>query len=521
MLVMRDYHALRRQSAVEPWDCMVDQDSLFVCDRMQTDVTLLLSSGQRDGVAAARYEHKPVWWYNFRYREELARGFPGGEDLLCSGAFVAEAKGKLRVEIDALAFAPERPAAPRHKAVVRRASAQRRGHNGVPPQPSAADGSEVARRLSIAAEQFIVARHGDDAERATILAGYHWFGDWGRDAFISLEGLLLVRQRFDEAKQVLLTFASAQRDGLIPNRFSDYGEDCEYNSVDASLWFIHAADAYVTATGDQRIWSTSLAEPCRAVVEAFLTGTRFNIHVDENGLIDSGDPSTQITWMDAKVGDYVCTPRHGRPVEVNALWYHALCILARRCNKTAARRYAQLAAQVAAVFADTFWNEHEQCLCDVVRNDGKDFAVRPNQIFAASLPDTMLTDRQARHVLDAVRLHLLTPLGLRTLSNRDSRYIPHYVGDSFARDRAYHNGTVWAWLMGPYVDAHLRVHAATPEARRRGLELLQPLIDHLDEAGLGSVSEIFDGDPPHTPRGCIAQAWSVAEVLRSYHRLTS
>jgi predicted glycogen debranching enzyme len=397
-----------------------------------------------------------------------------------------------------------------------------KAHDGAPKSSTAAD---AGQRLAAAAEQFVVARQQSDPAAAgrqtTILAGYHWFGDWARDAFISLEGLLLLRRRFDEARQVLLTFAGAQRDGLIPNRFSDYGEESEYNSVDASLWFIHAVDAYITASGDERIWTNSLAEPCRNVVDAFLKGTRYNIHADDDGLISCGDPTTQITWMDAKVGDYVCTPRHGRPVEVNALWYHVLCILGRRCQPPDARRYQQLAARVAAVFADRFWNEHEQCLCDVVRDDEHDQAVRPNQIFAASLSDSPLTARQARQVFEAVTRHLLTPVGLRSLSNADSRYVPHYVGNGFERDRAYHNGTVWAWLIGAYIDAHLRVHGTSSEARRQGLELLQPLIDHLDEAGLGSISEIFDGDPPHTPRGCIAQAWSVAEVLRAFHRLVT
>ncbi len=540
---IRDYHSLRRQSAADPWEVEVSAAALILRDHAQPSVTLRLAA-TADSPVPARYEHAPAWWYNFRYREELARGFPGGEDLLCTGAFIVEGGGRLRVGVAAAAFGQsELPSATKTSAtpIARQNSkstpASRASNSNKKSRRESSAGltdpAVVLQRLAPAAEQFVVARRSGDgpagadanrnAKQSTILAGYHWFGDWGRDAFISLDGLLLAHERFDEARQVLMTFASAQRDGLIPNRFSDYGEECEYNSIDAALWYVHAADAYLTASGDTKSWSGGLRSACQNVVEAFVKGTRYDTRVDERGLVTCGDPSTQITWMDAKVGDYVCTPRDGRPVEINALWYHVLCILARRLTRSdppAAKRYRGLADKAKAAFADAFWNSDEECLCDVVRDGSRDLAVRPNQIFAASLPNSMLTDAQATAVFEAVTRHLLTPVGLRSLSSRDSRYVGRYEGSPFDRDRAYHNGTVWPWLMGAYVDAHLRVNGDTRSTRAAGLKLLEPLVEHLDEAGLGTVSEIFDGDAPHTPRGCIAQAWSVAELIRAVRRLS-
>lgn len=470
-------------------------------------VWLRLEPGQGcDGVA---FERQPNFWYGFVYREELHRGFNDKEDLFVPGCFRTAGRGSLEITFRATAdFSGGRlpqtsPAA------------------SLNPELRTLNPISVEDRLRHAADAFVVRRrsaHGPDS--TTIVAGYHWFGDWGRDAFIALPGLLLETRRFAEAREVLETFASAQKDGLIPNRFSDYGDGCDYNSVDASLWYLHAAVTYGQTSGDRKAWKDFLGQTCGQIVDSFLRGTDFNIHVDADGLVSCGDPTTQITWMDAKHGDTVFTPRHGKPVEINALWYHGLVALAEMAdadNPRLAIRYRSLAQRAGDAFCGVFWNDAGHCLYDVVRDGQGDPAIRPNQIFAVSLPHSPLNNSQRRDVFACVQSELYTPYGLRSLSPRDSRYRPRYEGSPFDRDSAYHQGTVWGWLIGPYIEAYLRVHGQTPQVKTLARRLLQPLVEHLDQAGIGSVSEIFDGDPPHTPRGCIAQAWSVAELLRAWH----
>jgi predicted glycogen debranching enzyme len=384
---------------------------------------------------------------------------------------------------------------------------------------SAIDDAQV-EPLVEAAGQFIVLRTMRDGRQSTtILAGYPWFGDWGRDAFISLPGLLLTTGRFEEAREVLTTFASAQHNGLIPNRYDDYGGQCAYNSVDASLWFVHAADAYVRHSHDLETWKEFLEPACLRMVEAFERGTDFDIAVDRDGLLRCGNPSTQITWMDAKSGEDVFTPRHGKPVEINALWYHVLCILADRLSENGDQRslrFETKAERIHQLFEPMFWNEATRGLYDCVRDDEADPAIRPNQVFAVSLPHSPLSPARQRSVLSCVQEHLLTPYGLRTLSPADPRYRPRYEGGPYERDSAYHQGTVWPWLLGPFVEAYLRVHNFDASARDHCRKLLGRLLEHLAEAGLGTLSEVYDGDPPHRPGGCIAQAWSVAETLRAW-----
>ncbi len=453
------------------------------------------------------FEHGPDWWRGFAYREEAARGFDGREDLFVPGWFRVSGEGAFEVTL-------------RAEAVFGQDESDAQPTSEVPAQWPEPREARVEERLTAAADAFVVERRRADGGRSTtILAGYPWFGDWGRDTFIALPGLLLETGRFIEARQVLETFASTQRDGLIPNRFSDYGDGCDYNSVDASLWYIHAADAYCHASSDAWAWREVLGPTCERIVEAFAAGTQFNIHMDDDGLLSCGDESTQLTWMDAKHGDTAFTPRYGKPVEINALWYHALCILAERSGPRDKRRgswYTKLAERTRKALARDFWNAEGECLYDVVREGYRDAAVRPNQVFAVSLPHSALSKRQQRAVVDCVERELLTPYGLRSLSPRDPAYRGRYAGNSWDRDSAYHQGTVWGWLIGPYVEAYLRVHGFAPAAMGRMRSCLQSLVDHLDEAGLGSVSEVFDGDPPHRPGGCIAQAWSVAELLRAW-----
>jgi predicted glycogen debranching enzyme len=362
-----------------------------------------------------------------------------------------------------------------------------------------------------AAGQFIVQRD----ELRSVIAGYHWFSDWGRDAMIALPGLTLATGRPEIAKDILLAFARSIDQGMLPNRFPDAGETPEYNTVDATLWFFAAADALVRATVDLQFVKEHLYEKLVNIVDWHERGTRYGIHTDADGLLACGE---RLTWMDARVGDWVVTPRSGKPVEVQALWYNALRTLeafaAQFGDTVTSSRCLSLALDlVRPNFVRLFWNDGADCLYDVVNGDTRDASIRPNQIFAVSLPYTMLPEDRAHKVVDVVQRELLTPYGLRTLATTDPRYRGRYEGDQLSRDAAYHQGTVWPWLLGPFLTAYMKVNG--PESRDGMAHWLAPFREHLRTAGLGQISEIFDGDPPHQPRGCIAQAWSIAEILRA------
>jgi predicted glycogen debranching enzyme len=384
-----------------------------------------------------------------------------------------------------------------------------------------------AAELVLAADQFVVTPAGRLADTAliratgdearTIIAGYHWFTDWGRDTMINLEGLTLLTGRHQEAGYILRTFAHYVRDGLIPNMFPEGTREGLYHTADASLWYFHAIDRYVRATGD-RDTLRLLLPTLVSIVDHHVRGTRFGIGVDPaDGLLRQGAPGYQLTWMDAKVDDWVVTPRRGKAVEINALWYNALGLLAGWLAESqgpdAARPLAARAERVRAAFNARFWYADGGYLYDVVDGDGGDDpACRPNQVFAISLAHPVLDETRWIPVLTVVRDRLLTPVGLRTLAPGHPDYKPTYDGDLRARDAAYHQGTVWPWLIGPFVEAWLRAH---PEGHAYARQLLERFWSHLDEACVGSISEIFDAEPPFTPRGCISQGWSVAEVLRA------
>ena len=390
----------------------------------------------------------------------------------------------------------------------------------------------VARRgalaqLVLAADQFIITPGGriHDAARSraagdearTVVAGYHWFTDWGRDTMISLEGLTLITGRHAEAGSILRTFAHHVRDGLIPNLFPEGVDEGRYHTADATLWFFHAIDRYLTATGDRELLHT-LLPTLRDIVDHHVKGTRFGIRVDPgDGLLHQGEPGYQLTWMDAKVDDWVVTPRRGKAVEINGLWYNALRLLETWLREEdgaeAARPIAEHADQARASFNQRFWYEAGGYLFDVVDGEGgDDNACRPNQLLAMSLAHPVLEPSRWPRVLDVVCERLLTPVGLRSLAPGHADYKAQYDGDLRSRDAAYHQGTVWPWLLGPLLDVWLRVHGDASGAR----DVLSGLLDHLNEACLGSISEIFDAEPPFTPRGCVAQAWSVAEVTRAW-----
>jgi predicted glycogen debranching enzyme len=389
---------------------------------------------------------------------------------------------------------------------MRRSELERRAAvAAVSPSPDPLISSLVA-----AADQFIVKR----GELQTIIAGYHWFGDWGRDTMIALPGLTIATGRPGIARNILLTFARYVDQGMLPNRFPDEGETPEYNTVDATLWMFEAVRAYATDTNDWDFVRDNLYGVLTGIVDWHRRGTRFGIRMDADGLLRAGEPRVQLTWMDAKVGDLVVTPRRGKPVEVQALWYNALRIMeslaGRYGDAEAEATFAGMADLARASFNALFWNSASGSLYDVVDGDVRDASLRPNQIFAVSLPHSMLDAERAKSVVEIVERELLTPRGLRTLDTKDPRYRGHYAGDVMSRDTAYHQGTVWPWLIGPFFTAWRKVYGSDTRVKA----WLADFEQHLTEAGLGQVSEIFDGDPPFAPRGCIAQAWSVAELLQ-------
>jgi predicted glycogen debranching enzyme len=366
--------------------------------------------------------------------------------------------------------------------------------------------------ILLAADAFMVKGVGD---KTSVLAGYFWFETWGRDIFISLPGLMLATGRFEEAKKVLLDFTCLIKKGLIPNFMGDRSGEPAYNTVDATLWYVNAVLQFLKYTGDFKFVQKQLWEGLKVIVDCHEKGTAFGIRLDSDGLLAHGP---RLTWMDAEVDGKAVTPRAGKAVEIQALWYNALKtvqLLANKFEETSlAEKYAEIAREAQESFNKKFWNGESGCLFDVVEASGVDAALRPNQIIAAALDFTMLDTDRSKQVVDVVHRELLTPFGLRTLARGDTRYTGMYVGDRRSRDQAYHNGTVWPWLLGPYVTAFRK--AKNNSEHKLKNHLIPLFTQQITQAGLGTINEIFDGDPPHTPRGCIAQAWSVAEPLRVY-----
>jgi predicted glycogen debranching enzyme len=462
-----------------------------------------------DGVPEVRalsngsYHAEPQWYRGFLYSEERARGLDDTEDLAAPGVFqwdLSQADAVLLLGADAAL--PDDLNAAEGFSRFRRSERARR--------------ARFATRLERAGDAYLVRR--DPGK--TIIAGYPWFTDWGRDTFISLRGLCLATGRLADARSILLEWADLVSEGMLPNRFVDQGDAPEYNTVDASLWYIVAAHEYLEAAEaagrpaparDRK----ALGLAVQGILAGHVRGTRYGIRAAEDGLLAAGEPGVQLTWMDAKVGDWVVTPRIGKPVEIQALWLNALRIAERFTPD-----YASLYARGVESFARRFWNPVAGWLNDVIDADhvpGRlDPTMRPNQILAVGgLPYALLEGERARQVVEAVERQLWTPLGLRTLAPGAEGYTPRYQGGIRERDGGYHQGTVWPWLLGPFVEAWVRVRGGgadvQAEARRR---FFQPLLDHLWEAGVGHISEIADAEPPHTPRGCPFQAWSVGEALR-------
>ena len=455
-------------------------------------------------VPGGNYHHDPNWYFHFNYDVEKYRGLDFVEDLFTSGKFSADLK-----EGDSLGIvlSTDDPTDEDALELLRKEEARRR--NLFKDQPE----DENFLQLLLAADQFIVKR-GKDLK--TVIAGYHWFTDWGRDTMISLPGLCLSTGRYDDAKKILAAFAKSVSQGMLPNRFQDNGEPPEYNNVDGTLWYFIAIYKYLRATNDVQFVLTELLPTLKEIINWHFRGTRYNIHVENDGLLYSGESGVQLTWMDSKIGDWVVTPRTGKAVEINALWYNALCIyellLDMNYDKEEAIQTGKRALLAKTSFTELFWNSDNKCLYDVVNGDEKDDTLRPNQLFALSLPFQLIEDDKAISILKVVTEKLYTPVGLRSLSSDHPSYVACYDGDSFKRDSCYHQGTVWSWLLGTYVDAIMKLQGA--KGRAQAQKVIENFTYHLNEGCIGSVAEIFDAEPPHSPKGCAAQAWAVAEVLR-------
>jgi predicted glycogen debranching enzyme len=493
----RDYHALHHENPSFRFEPEIEAERIRWQPYPGLPQVVFLTNGL--------YHHEPTWYRNFLYQEEQDRGLDYTEDLAAPGELTfdlsrGEAIWILGTEQSSLPT-ENRPAKETAKSI--RSQERRR--------------RKFPTRLHRAADAYIVRRR----EGKTVVAGYPWFTDWGRDTFISLRGLSIATGKLREAADILLEWAGAVSEGMLPNRFPDHGESAEFNSVDASLWYVMAVRDLVQASqGRQRSLGsrdrTKLLDACQAILEGYRRGTRYRIRADEDGLLQAGEPGVQLTWMDAKVGDWVVTPRIGKPVEIQALWLNALAFGAEAISD----RWKELFERGRGSFGSRFWNESGGYLYDVVDVDHRagtaDASFRPNQIFAVGgLPIPLLEGGRARRVVDAVEERLLTPLGLRSLAPGEPAYVGRYQGGVLERDGSYHQGTVWPWLMGPFVEAWVRVRGGGAGIREEArVRFLEPLLQHLDSAGIGHLPEIADGDAPHHPRGCPFQAWSVGEALR-------
>ncbi|MCX7777288.1 MAG: amylo-alpha-1,6-glucosidase [Armatimonadetes bacterium] len=487
---------------------------------------------------SGRFIESRDWYYNFRYPIETERGLEDAEDLPTIGYIDARLAQSEPLYITASIGDLNADDA---EAIIK-GELQRRARllNTIPCREVQDSVSELAQALSLnrdeqigtdeierlskllltrlwlSSDSFIVRRPGSSS---SVIAGYHWFSDWGRDAMISLPGLTLITGRYQVARELLTLFGEHMDCGIVPNFFPEDGGAPAYNTIDASLWFAHASYSYLRHTRDIKFVRSFLYERLRHLTQWHIAGTHFGIRVQDDGLLSWRSEGMAITWMDAKVGGTPVTPRQGKPVEVNALWLHCLWLvmrLAEMLGDMPTKRYiGYLHRRATESFHNRFWNGMVGCLYDVISEDAFDPSVRPNQLIALMLPSLKFDERRAHSILQVAIERLLTPIGLRTLAPNEPRYVGRYIGEQVARDAAYHNGTVWAWLLGPMCTGYARYNGRSVAARLTIAKWLCGMLKHLSEAGIGYISEIADGEAPHMPRGCIAQAWSVAEVLRS------
>jgi predicted glycogen debranching enzyme len=507
LIAARGYHQLKKASDNIFWN-MEFENGLFHNQPYKEAPDIFIS------VPDSTFQPRYQWYHHFNYALEKYRGLDYTEDLFNHGIFSVDLKDgdALHIMISTLNPAGKNPNTLFENEKHRKFSLLKT----VP--------GDLARQLTLAADQFVVQRtipadanHQSPIHLKTVIAGYHWFTDWGRDTMISLAGLCLQTGRFEDAKKIISVFAQSVSMGMLPNRFLDHDEPPEYNTVDGTLWYFNAVYAYLQATNDRNFILKEILPVLKNIIEWHFKGTRYGIHVTPDGLLYAGEPGQQLTWMDAKVNGWVVTPRMGKPVEIEALWYNALKIfetlLLQNGETQAADQVLEKAEQARKSFDEKFWFAAGNYCYDVIDEGGRpDPSLRPNQVFAISLPFPLLEGDQAKAVLQIVRAKLYTPFGLRSLSPDDPRYIGRYGGNSFNRDSAYHQGTVWSWLLGPFVEAGMKTYGEA--FRTEALAIINRFSVHLNEACIGNVSEIFDGDAPHHARGCVAQAWGVAEVLR-------
>jgi glycogen debranching enzyme len=493
---LRDFHALQHQTDSPPHLEQIDSQTITLSRNGHT-LELQLSRGQ--------WQIDPQWWNNFFYKRDQQRGQDYIEDLWSPGQF--------DIELTAEPFTLKASLIEPHHRIA----------SSTPITPRQRSKPRTTKQtLQQAVDQFYVQRRVDaNTTSGSIIAGYPWFADWGRDSMIVIAGLLHCDNGMTRARSILHTFANRLKRGLIPNRFDDYSNLTHTNTVDASLWFIRSVFLYIQAISDRSQGDRELIDCCCAIINAYQRGTDHGIRMDDDGLITAGSPHTQLTWMDAQRDGVIFTPRHGKAIEINALWHHALvCVAAMIDDETQQHTLRDLASRVATSIRQQFWNAQQQCCYDVLAQcdagEVLDDAIRPNQLFAVSLTPSPLTLDQQHSVLQIIEQHLLTPYGLRTLQPGHPQFHSRYAGTLTERDAAYHQGTVWPWLMGAYVEAYLRLHDHRPQAISAMEAAIQPLIDSLDSGCFGHIAEVYDGLAPHHPDGCPAQAWSASELLRAY-----
>lgn len=453
------------------------------------------------------------WFMNMYYDTEAERGLMPQEDHFIPGYFGVEMEPYEEKCITIIASIEDKI---RNFDGLELARAEEERLNGLIVKACGVGGCKdwFITELIKASDNFIVKRESTNSK--TIIAGYPWFTDWGRDTMIALPGLTLATKRFDDARDILYTFSKYTADGLLPNMFPDEGQKPPYNSVDAPLWYFEAVNKYIEYTGNFSFVKDYLYSTLTDIIGSYINGTEYNIAMDEDFLISAGTERTQLTWMDVKIGDHVVTPRHGKAVEINSLWYNALMVMAVLSDKfnSDGEYYREIAGNVRHSFCSHFWNQDDNCLFDVIRSGFRDNSIRPNQILALSLSFPIMTGDMAKSVLRTVWKELYTAYGLRTLNQDDINYKGIYTGSMFERDSAYHMGTVWTWPLGHFITAFVKVYGRTADSLKIAKSFIDPFRDHLRDACIGSISEIFDGSEPLIPRGCFAQAWSVAEILR-------
>ena len=505
----RPYHHLQKKSSELWWDVQFEND--VFCNQPGENTPKIFIQ-----VPNSNYTHNPKWFHHFHYAEEKKRGLPYVEDLLNHGFFTLQLN---KGDSFCVIVSTENPTWKNGLKLFENEKNRRIQWVESIEHP-------IIQQLALAGDQFIVSRKMAEpntsslkTDGATVIAGYHWFTDWGRDTMISLPGLCLNTGRFEDAKKIISAFANSVSMGMIPNRFKDHGEETEYNNVDGTLWFFVAIYHYLKTTKDKKFILKEILPVLTDIIEWHVKGTRFGIKVDGDGLLFAGESGQQLTWMDARIDNWVVTPRIGKPVEVQALWYNALCIYAEllRLNKNVKLSNEILAKSELAKnsFQQLFWYQKGAYLYDLIDASGiPDPTLRPNQLFAISLPFPIIEEEQSLEVLKIITEKLVTPVGLRTLPSDHPGYIGKYLGNPFERDASYHQGTVWSWLLGPYIDAIMHTESSRQKGRIKAKKIIEDFAFHLNEAGIGTVSEIFDGDAPHHPKGCIAQAWGVAEILR-------